>query len=274
MNDSWKFGRRALLGLSLALLVAPGRAAQPTRYSDREVRAVVTRLDDRAGAFRKHLDPALDRSPLDGSRREDNINDFARDFHTAVRHLRGDLEDRQRSSAAVDEVLWRASAIQRFMERQRLDEAAERDWALLSADLSELARMFGVRWGRGRRAGHPADANVAELLARIADSTAEFQGRLGGELDRVRLANSRQEEAASKDLQRFQAATERLRSRFDSRRAGKGDVQQVIKRAQPVDRFVRRWRLEGRAERTWNALRGDLEQLAAVYGVTFRWEVS
>jgi hypothetical protein len=274
MGESWMIGRRAMLGIALALLVAPARAAQPTRYSDREVRGVVKRLDDRAGDFRRHLDPALDRSPLDGSRREDNINGFARDFHAAVRRLSSSLGDRQRSSTAVEEVLWRASAIERFMERQRLDEAAERDWALLRADLSELARMHGVRWGRDRWAGHPADRNVAALLARIAERTAEFQGRLSGELERGRLANSRQEETVARDVQRFQAATDRMRQQFEARRADRDDVRQVIRRAQPIDRFVRRWQVAGRAERTWNGIRGDLEQLGAVYGVTFRWEVA
>jgi hypothetical protein len=47
----------------------------------------------------------------------------------------------------------------------------------------------------------------------------------------------------------------------------------VLGRAQRVDRLVRRFQLDGRAERTWNGIRGDLERLAEVYRLTVRWEV-
>jgi hypothetical protein len=263
---------RVLLGIFLAVLVAPAQAEQPMRYSDREVRAVVQRIDERAGQFRKHLDKALDDSSLQGSRREDNINQFVHDFEKAARRLRDHLGDGRRSSADVQEVLDRASAIDPFMRRNRLDEPAERDWALLSADLSDLARMYDVRWGRNRWAGHPADSETAELLARISDRTEEFRRGLDGTLERFRLTDTRHQDEIYRDLRQFTESTARLRERFDAQQAKAGDVKPVLRRAQPVDRLVRRWQLDGRTERTWNALRGDLERLAAIYGLTLRWE--
>jgi hypothetical protein len=235
---------------------------------------VVKRIDERAGAFRRNLDRALDRSPLDGSQREDNINQFAREFETATGRLRSQVGDGRRSAEAVDEVLARASAIEQFMRRQRLDERAERDWALISADLSELARMYSVRWGRSRASGHPGDVEIAQLLVRLDRQTAQFRYGLGGTLERFRLAGTRQEDQVERDLQRLAESILRLRERFDARRAGAGDVRQVVSRAQTVDRFVRRWRLDGRSERTWNSVRNDLERLSEIYGVTLRWRVS
>jgi hypothetical protein len=265
--------KRVLPVLTLAALVAPVRAEPPMRYSDREVRAVVQRIDERAGQFRKHLDKALDESPLQGSQREDNINQFVRDFEQAAHHLRDHTGAGRRSSADVQELLDRASAIDPFMRRNQLDEPAERDWALLSADLSDLARMYDVRWGRNRWAGHPADSETAELLARISDRTEEFRRRLGGSLERMRLTDTRQQDQIYRDLQQFTEATNRLRERFDAQKAKAGDVKPVLRRAQPVDRLVRRWQLDGRTERTWNALRSDLERLAAIYSLPLRWEV-
>ena len=61
MQNTATFPWRAVLGLALVGLVGPAFAARPSRFSDREVREVVRRIDDRAGHFRKHLDSALDR---------------------------------------------------------------------------------------------------------------------------------------------------------------------------------------------------------------------
>src|SRR5437763_13941728 len=114
MHSTATMGWRAVLGLTLVALVGSGAAARPTRFSDREVREVVRRIDDRAGHFRKHLDSALDRSPLQGSRREENINDYVHQFKDATHRLRDHMGDGTRSAADVNEVLDRASAIDRF----------------------------------------------------------------------------------------------------------------------------------------------------------------
>jgi hypothetical protein len=271
MNTTLALAGRTVLSLALAVLVVPASAERPYRFSDREVQTVVRRIDDRAGEFRKHLDSALDRSAFDGSQREDNINEFARDFKESTSRLRDHLGDGRRSAAEVEEVLGRASMIEQFMRRNRLDERAERDWVLLSADLSELARMYGVRWGRTRWAGHPADSEVAALLKRIEDRTAEFRHSLDGALDRGRLAGTRREDEIIRHVNEFVRATDRMQVRFRDQRAGSGDVREMLRRAQPIDRFVRRWQLEGRAERTWNALRGDLQRLGQFYRVEARW---
>jgi chemotaxis protein histidine kinase CheA len=141
------------------------------------------------------------------------------------------------------------------------------------ADLSELARMFDVRWGRNRYAGHPADSETAALLVRISDRTEEFRRGLDGTLERFRLTDTRHQEEITRKLSQFIEATSRLRERFDAQRAKSGDVKPVLQRAQPVDRLVRRWQLDGRTERTWNAVRSDLERLAEIYGLSLRWEV-
>src|SRR5687767_5341743 len=138
MKTTLEVAGRTVLALAFAALVVPASAARPYRPSDQEVRSVVRRIDDRAGEFRRHLDSALDRSPFEGSQREDNINAFARDFKVATSRLRDHLSDGRRSAADVEEVLGRASIIEQFMRRNRLEERAVRDWTLLSADLSEL----------------------------------------------------------------------------------------------------------------------------------------
>src|SRR5205823_2143279 len=116
-----------------------------------------------------------------GSQREENIRVFARDFKDAAHRLRDHPDEGRRSAADVGDILDRASAIDRFMQRQQLDERSEGDWTLLSADLSELARVYGVRWGNSRGTGHPGDEDIAALMGRLRDRTDEFRRNLVGE---------------------------------------------------------------------------------------------
>ena len=127
-----------------------------------------------------------------------------------------------------------------------------------------------------RRTASNAPTSTAQQLASVIKSARDTMRKdkgLSGELDRTRMAGTRREDEINRDLREFETATGRLQGRFNERRANAGDVRDVLRRGQTIDRFVRRYGLGGRAERTWNALRGDLEELAAAYRVPLRWEV-
>ena len=64
-----------------------GRNRGYGRYDVRYLRDSVRRLKDLSGRFEDHLDSALDRSRVDGTRREDHLNDIAREFHNAAKDL-------------------------------------------------------------------------------------------------------------------------------------------------------------------------------------------
>jgi CHASE3 domain sensor protein len=81
---------------------------------------------------------------LNGSNREDNINQFVRDFEQATDHLRDRFDKGQRITADVQEVLNRASRIDNFMRRRRLGNNVESEWVSLRQDLNELARLSNV----------------------------------------------------------------------------------------------------------------------------------
>jgi hypothetical protein len=116
-----------------------------------EVDQLLRRIDRESAQFRASLYAALDRSQLDGTAQEDNINEFVRNFEIATATLRDRFRQRTDVSSQVSEVLNRAAFINRFMERHRLAQTAEQDWANLRSDLDQLARYYNVeaRWDRG-----------------------------------------------------------------------------------------------------------------------------
>ena len=144
---------RQIFGVALVLALASmGTMAQyqrrPSRATDRQVRQLINRIESRTNLFRSSLDATLDRSRIDGTRQEDDINRFVGDFENATNLLRDHFNRRQAVAADVQNVLDQASLIDSFMRRNRVGVQAERDWANLRLDLNQLARIYGVSWRR------------------------------------------------------------------------------------------------------------------------------
>jgi hypothetical protein len=119
-----------------------------TRVRENQLRQVIHRLEDHTDQFRSTLDTSLDRSRLDGTRAEDNINTFMTDFQDAVRRLHERFDSRQETTADVQEVLNRSYRINNFLQRRQsqVDVRVTNDWTLVRADLVELARSYNLQY--------------------------------------------------------------------------------------------------------------------------------
>ena len=119
----------------------------PYRISDKEVEQVIRRIEKQSDKFRSALDSALDKSRLDGTRQEDDINTFVKNFYEETKKLRDHFNDHKSTSADVQSVLDRASQIDQFLRRNRLRRRdAEKEWSTLKANLAELAQVYNVPW--------------------------------------------------------------------------------------------------------------------------------
>jgi predicted glycoside hydrolase/deacetylase ChbG (UPF0249 family) len=136
-NISWRWGGD---------LRTPPFADSPYRISDKEVEDVIHRLESQSDKFRKSLDRALDKSRFDGTRREDDINAFVRDFYKETKTLHDHFDSHKSTASDVQTVLDRAAQIDQFMRRNKLKKDAQKDWTVLRAYLDELARVYSVTW--------------------------------------------------------------------------------------------------------------------------------
>jgi hypothetical protein len=73
---------------------------QPYRINDKEVEKIIRRIEQQSDHFRSSLDSALDKSRFNGTRREDDINSFIKDFYEQTKHLRHQFDSHK--SAAPD----------------------------------------------------------------------------------------------------------------------------------------------------------------------------
>jgi hypothetical protein len=83
----------------------------PYRVNDRRVEQILKRIETDNDRFRSSLDSALDASRFNGSREEDNINSFVKDFFEATKPLRDRFNDHKATGADVQNVLDRAARI-------------------------------------------------------------------------------------------------------------------------------------------------------------------
>lgn len=115
-------------------------------YNQRMLRDSIRRVKDRSDDFRDHLDRAIDRSRIDDTRREDRINDIARDFERAAQRLDDRFDngrDLNRSANEARRLLEIGTRINQFMSRSRLDGRVQSDWAQIRQDLRVIANAYG-----------------------------------------------------------------------------------------------------------------------------------
>lgn len=114
----------------------------------RAIENLIRRVEDRTDVFVRQVDRGLDNSRMDGTRREDNINQRTRQLERATNELRSrfDRSDSLRENRDdVQRVIAIASDIDRVMRRARVNRNVQNSWNGLKQDLNALARAYGVR---------------------------------------------------------------------------------------------------------------------------------
>ena len=199
--------RSYIVALAAVFALAGGSAIvaaqqQPNRAGDRQA-DLFRRLDEGIVTFRASFDRAMNRSRMNGSRSETDINKAVNDFKLATDRLGDRAQQRRVVAADAEDVLRRATAINDFMATNALDTTVERDWRNLRGDLDELAREYDVAWN-WNSPRNDGDWRGAALNQRLT-GTYQLENSQGDDAERavqqaVRTLPANQRQAASKRL--------------------------------------------------------------------------
>jgi long-subunit acyl-CoA synthetase (AMP-forming) len=144
----------ASFALFMALMVSVPAQAQYGRrdrnrgYTKTQVEQIIRRLENQTDRFVRSFDRSLDNSRADGTIREDNLNQRARDMENALDVLRQEFDrtDRyQDTRSQVSNVLSIAENINRAVRNRRLRGNTERLWAQVRNELNYLASVYNLR---------------------------------------------------------------------------------------------------------------------------------
>jgi len=278
------FGAAILLALINIGVTSSVLAQRQYRDSDTSMRNLIRRIETRSDTFSRTLENALDRSQLNNSAREDEINRLVTDFEYATDQLKTRFENRQSTSTDARAVLEKAALINSFLLNNRLEIRVDQDWRLLQSDLDLLARAYYIndwRWntdgfdtGTGTDTGvgyRLSDAQLRQLVRRIENRTDRFSRSLGIALNRSSINGTAEEDEASRSLIALESATNQLTNRINTRQFTESDVRNVLERAAVLNSLMANYDFDAIAERDWTMLRQDLDQLAGASNIAWNW---
>ena len=139
-----------------------GRNGNYGRYDERYVKDSINRLDRLAKDFERDLDRSLDRSRVDGTRREDRVNAQGHDFRRAVSSLKsnfGNGRDLNRSRDEAQRVLQEARQFDRIGRARNIDNRVASEWSQIQRELQIISDAYGLGYGYNNGAYYPNGRN-------------------------------------------------------------------------------------------------------------------
>ena len=143
----------SLAAVLMILSVADVSNAQRRRESrgrgrtKAQVKVIINRVEDKVDKFTKHYDKSLDRSNLDGTKREDDLNRRAKDLEGATDELSREFDRRDAWIENKDEVrkcLNIATDIDRNIRNRKYGADTESLWAQVRYELNTLADVYNL----------------------------------------------------------------------------------------------------------------------------------
>jgi QacR-like protein, C-terminal region len=129
----------------------PYSNGQYGNYAD--MRSTLRDLKSRANQMQRQIDRELDHSRLNGSYREDQVNQLAKNFKSAVNNL--DNSYYSRNDNEVRRVMNTASQLDRAIGQARLSYNVMNQWQAIRSDL----RTLGINYNSGRGRGNGRNGN-------------------------------------------------------------------------------------------------------------------
>ena len=110
-----------------------------------DVKSLCMHIEDVADRFKEALDSALDKSKLNKTSTEDDMNGFVRDFRDATNTLQ-DHYNQDRAKQDAQDVLAKAKKINDYLGTHPLTPEVQSTWVPVRTDLQRLAKHFSISW--------------------------------------------------------------------------------------------------------------------------------
>ena len=132
-----------IFGAALAVLVMAGSA-----WAQESTTSLIKQLREDTDRFQKTVNTALDRSSIDGTNAEDEINRYVNEFEDAIGKFKDSWEDaRDEAKGWAGEVMVRGRAIDRFLKKHAdsFNSGVHTDWATVKLDIGRIAKANDVK---------------------------------------------------------------------------------------------------------------------------------
>lgn len=115
-----------------------------------------------------------------------------------------------------------------------------------------------------------SDARARNLLRTIRNNQDNFRASFDVAIQNVRLRGT-ESDNINQRIYDFERATNDFEAQLNARRATTQDVENILREASEIDRFLRQTRLGTRVDRDWSNVRLSLDSLAREYNINWNW---
>ena len=259
------------VGLTLAFLAlggAPALAAD--RLTDKDVKALVSRIEQGRDRFDDALDDKLKGSIVRQPSGEVNVENFLNDFQESIDRLEERLKPGYAASAEVGTVLRQATAIDRFFRAQAPGTRGESEWNRLATDLKTLAAAYGTQFpitdnAAVRRIG---DKELEASIEEVARVSNQLKKALDNDLKREPTVDKAARQAAVNEADQLLKDAKTLRERVKDGNPSSAEAERLLAQAAKVQNFLSGRQLPTSAA-AWSGAQSGLQSLASAYGAAW-----
>jgi hypothetical protein len=257
--------RTGLMLAAFAFWGSPVLAAD--RLTDRDVKALVTRIEQGRDRFDNALDSKLKNSILRGPSGGVNLDRFLNDFQESIDRLEERLKPEYSASAEAGALLRQASDIHSFFRRQPTGTRGESEWNRLETELRALAVAYGVSFplegtASVRRIG---DRELAEMVDGIAHTADRMKKSLDTDLKNNAAVDRPAREAVIGEADQLSKDAKALLDRVKDGDPSSSEAEKVLARATTLQSFIDSHQVPTSASQ-WKNLAAQLEGVATAYG--------
>ena len=259
-------------GCAVAAILATMPVLFADRLTDRDVKALLERIDEERDRFEDQLDGKVKSSVLRGAKGEVNVARFLDDLQENVDKMKERFKPDYAASAEVTTVLRQASDIQRFMSSQPANFDGASEWNRLNTSLTELAAAYQVTLPlpEGQLARRLNDCEV-KLVAEDLEKTAD---RFKKDLDTTLKADTSIDAATRQsqldEVEGLKRDAKALASVVGDNRPASGEAKAVIDRTAKIRAMSAGRTLPAAAQTSWQSVEGGLDKVAQAFGMPAR----
>jgi hypothetical protein len=257
--------RAALMVTIVAGLSSPVLAAD--RLTDRDVKGLITRIEQGRDKFDDELDGKLKDSVLRQPTGEVNVKDVLNDFQKSIDRVEERLKPEYAASAEVATLLRRASGIDAFFRQQPPGTKGESEWNRLASDLKVLAVAYGAEFPLSadaavRRIG---DGELVTAVSQVAATSDQLKKSLDNDLKKDPTVSKEARQAAIAELEQLTKDAKALRGRVKDAKPSSAEASKLLAQAAKVQGFVASHQGPTSAA-AWKATAGHVQVVATAYG--------
>ena len=119
-----------------------------------------------------------------------------------------------------------------------------------------------------------SDQQLTDLVNRIDTHKDAFRGSFERAIDRSPIKGSPTADQADRSMKDFNEAVDLLRDRVNDRQSVAPDAENLLRRASVIESLMARFQFETAAQRDWQALRLDMNDLTRAYGIAWSWNTA